>query len=140
MSNLKFRHFVGSDLNQQNIAVYGDDQDNRILILEKSGSEAGRITMTAEEYRYLRDEWSEDGKLQDDDVQITSSALDWFYENRPIGAQYGNTNAQIADQPATSQLQIRCTPAEKALWVHASSGEKLSEWVRSTLNAAANRK
>ncbi|WP_427501389.1 hypothetical protein ACQE3E_06720 [Methylomonas sp. MED-D] len=53
------------------------------------------------------------------------------------GAKPGNTNAQTGDQPATSTLQIRVTPAEKAAWVHAAAGEKLSNWVRGALNRAA---
>ncbi|MFA5921188.1 MAG: hypothetical protein WC856_07835 [Methylococcaceae bacterium] len=58
------------------------------------------------------------------------------YNNKP-GAKPGNKNAQVGDYPATSQLQIRCTQTEKASWVHAANGEKLSDWVRNTLNAAA---
>jgi hypothetical protein len=56
--------------------------------------------------------------------------------NKP-GAKPGNTNALTGESPSTSQLQIRCTPAEKAAWVHAANGGKLSDWVRSKLNAAA---
>lgn len=51
------------------------------------------------------------------------------------GAKPGNTNAQAGETPATSFLQIRCTPAEKAAWVHAAKGHKLSDWVKKTLNA-----
>lgn len=54
------------------------------------------------------------------------------------GAKPGNTNAQAGESPATSQLQVRCTPAEKAAWVKASNGGKLSDWVRDALNKAAN--
>lgn len=53
------------------------------------------------------------------------------------GAKPGNTNAQAGETPATSQLQIRCTPTEKASWVRAAEGQKLSDWVRNTLNSAA---
>jgi hypothetical protein len=49
----------------------------------------------------------------------------------------GKKNA-VKNDAATSQLQIRCTPAQKATWVHAAGGEKLSAWVIQTLNAAAN--
>lgn len=52
------------------------------------------------------------------------------------GAKPGNTNAQAGEIPATSILQIRCTPAEKAAWVHAANGRKLSDWVRERLNSA----
>lgn len=54
------------------------------------------------------------------------------------GAQPNNKNAQAGEIPATSQLQIRCTPAEKAAWVHAANGSKLSDWVRAVLNEKAN--
>ena len=52
------------------------------------------------------------------------------------GAKPGNTNAQAGDNPATSTLQIRCTPGEKAAWVRAANGLKLSDWVRERLNSA----
>ena len=58
-------------------------------------------------------------------------------EVKKPGAKPGNTNALAGETPAASQLQIRCTPTEKAIWVHAAKGEKLSYWVRNTLNAAA---
>ena len=53
------------------------------------------------------------------------------------GAKPGNTNAQVGTEPATSQLQIRCRPAEKAAWVHAAKrrGMTLSEWATSLLNS-----
>jgi hypothetical protein len=38
---------------------------------------------------------------------------------------------------AGSWLQVRCTPAQKARWVRAAGGKKLSEWVVRSLNAAA---
>lgn len=52
------------------------------------------------------------------------------------GAKPGNTNAQRDLQPATSWLQVRCTPAEKAAWVKSAGGQKLSDWVRQRLNSA----
>ena len=50
----------------------------------------------------------------------------------------GKRNAAKDGASATSQLQIRCTPVEKATWVHAAHGKKLSDWVRKTLNEAAS--
>jgi hypothetical protein len=52
------------------------------------------------------------------------------------GAPKNNQNA-AKDDGATSHLHMRCTPAEKAAWVHASGGEKLTDWVRNVLNNAA---
>jgi hypothetical protein len=56
-------------------------------------------------------------------------------ETKPHGMT-GKRNA-IKEDGATSQLQIRCTPAQKATWVHAANGQKLTDWVIQALNAAA---
>jgi len=47
------------------------------------------------------------------------------------GAPKGNANARRGDVSATSMLQMRCTPAQKAAWVRAAQAEnmKLTEWV-----------
>jgi len=39
----------------------------------------------------------------------------------------------------SSRLEVRCTPQEKAVWVHAAEGKKLAEWVTNALNDAANK-
>ena len=55
------------------------------------------------------------------------------------GAKLGNTNAQHGAEASTSQLQIRCRPADKAAWERAAEqrGMTLSAWVTSLLNAMA---
>jgi hypothetical protein len=55
--------------------------------------------------------------------------------NKP-GAPRENKNA-VKDDGATSHLHMRCTPEEKANWVHAAGELKLADWVRNTLNNAA---
>ncbi|MDG4813054.1 hypothetical protein P8629_08540 [Hydrogenovibrio sp. 3SP14C1] len=49
-----------------------------------------------------------------------------------------NKNAVKGDEPATSHINIRVTPTEKAKWVKASAGGKLSDWIRKSLNDAAS--
>ena len=49
----------------------------------------------------------------------------------------GQQNALKDDSAATSHLHIRVTPDNKASWVSAAGGEKLSEWVTRTLNEQA---
>ena len=51
------------------------------------------------------------------------------------GGQPGNKNA-VKDDGKTSHLHIRVTPEQKAKWVKAASGQKLSAWVIDTLNKA----
>lgn len=55
---------------------------------------------------------------------------------RKPGGQPGNTNAK-SQNPKTSWLQVKCTPAQKKSWFEAAAaGEKsLSEWVIETLDA-----
>ena len=49
-----------------------------------------------------------------------------------------NTNAvKSASGPADSHLHIRVPRADKASWVRAALGRKLSEWVIATLNREA---
>ena len=53
-------------------------------------------------------------------------------------APKGNKNAEKPEEEkATSFLHIKCTKAEKALWVQASYPDKLSKWVKDTLTRAA---
>jgi len=55
-----------------------------------------------------------------------------------MSAPKHNTNAQKGSQAATSWLQIRVTPADKAGWVKAareSGSVNLTEWVTRSLNA-----
>jgi predicted HicB family RNase H-like nuclease len=56
--------------------------------------------------------------------------------NKP-GAKPGNTNA-VKEGGATSQVQFRCTPSDKAGWVKAAQREglKLTEWIVRALNSA----
>lgn len=49
-------------------------------------------------------------------------------QSRP-GPKLGSQNAK-KDNPATSHIHIRCTPAEKAAVVRAANGQKLSEYIR----------
>lgn len=51
------------------------------------------------------------------------------------GGQPGNRNA--TKRGNDSVLTIACTRREKAGWVRAASGDKLSAWVREKLNDAA---
>ena len=56
------------------------------------------------------------------------------------GAKPGNQNAAKADtDKAASFIHARCTPADKAGWVHAAQrdGLKLTEWIVKILNTAA---
>ena len=39
----------------------------------------------------------------------------------------------------SSRLEVRCTPQQKAVWVHAAKGKKMAEWVTDALNDAANK-
>lgn len=54
----------------------------------------------------------------------------------------GNKIRQKGEQPATSWLQVRVVPRDKAGWVKAAcvEGKNLSEWVVVTLNNAAKKK
>ncbi len=49
----------------------------------------------------------------------------------------GNVNA-AKDEPKNSTLIIRCTQKDKAKWVKAAGGKKLSSWVTQQLNDAAD--
>ena len=53
------------------------------------------------------------------------------------GGQPNNKNAVKDDGKATSHLHIRVTPEQKAKWVHAAGGQKLSAWVIDALNQKA---
>ena len=50
----------------------------------------------------------------------------------------GNTNAS-KEVIKSSVLTVRCYPHEKAAWVNAAKGQKLAEWVTSTLNKSAKK-
>ena len=50
----------------------------------------------------------------------------------------GNTNAS-KEETKSSVLTVRCYPHEKATWVKASKGQKLAEFVTTTLNDAAKK-
>jgi hypothetical protein len=54
---------------------------------------------------------------------------------KKVGAPKGSQNAKKYDELATSFLHIRVTPADKAKWVKAATGNGgLSSWVIETLN------
>lgn len=53
------------------------------------------------------------------------------------GGQPGNQNAVKNEEPLTAELKIRCARSEKGNWVRAARPGKLSDWVRTHLNAAA---
>ena len=56
-------------------------------------------------------------------------------DNKPTrGAPKGNKNRQEGEEPMTSYIYIRCTPQDKARWVKAAEGSKLSKWVTDVLN------
>lgn len=83
MKNLKFHHYVcDSFYNYMNVAVFKDlsdpDQTLRILIAVKNGDGFCRRTITADKYSALLSEWTEDGRLFDNDVRILFSALEWM--------------------------------------------------------------
>ena len=50
------------------------------------------------------------------------------------GGQLNNKNAVKDEGKATSHLHIRVNPEQKAAWVKAADGKKLSEWVIDALN------
>jgi len=55
--------------------------------------------------------------------------------------EHGMTGQKNASKELTksSRLEVRCTPQQKAVWVHAAKGKKLAEWVTNALNDAANK-
>jgi len=57
-----------------------------------------------------------------------------------MSAPLQNTNAvKSGSGPADSHLHIRVPRADKARWVRAACGSKLSEWVIAILNKGANK-
>lgn len=79
MENAQFRHYAGDcDFGKLNVAVYvpNDNADHRILVAESEGVEIRPpIAISAEEYKTLQEEWTEEYKLSADDVRITVAAL-----------------------------------------------------------------
>ncbi len=62
--------------------------------------------------------------------------------NKEQHGNVGNRNAAKADEDKKQQdsyLRILCWKHEKAAWVRAASGKKLSQWVRDTLNKEAQK-
>jgi hypothetical protein len=142
-SNLKFRHFAGdAHYKAMNVAVYGDDNDpdRRILIAEKSGDPLRKTDITKSEYAELRDQWTDNGRIPDNDVRVTVSALEWIGAFEKSGYT-GNQNASKDEaEKASSFIHARCLPADKARWVKAAqaNGVKLTEWIVSALNEKAD--
>jgi len=58
-----------------------------------------------------------------------------------MNKQHGMTGQKNASKEVTksSRLYIRCTSEEKALWLKASKGQKLAEFVTTALNDAAKK-
>lgn len=56
-----------------------------------------------------------------------------------MSAPKNNQFGVKGDAPATSWIQVRVTPTDKARWVKAANlrKQKLSEWVIEKLNAAS---
>jgi mannitol-specific phosphotransferase system IIBC component len=74
-----FSHLVADvDLNRRNVAVYSNGYQ-RALRAESSGK-AISVTkyMTKEEYADLRAKWTDDGRLYDNDANVTQRALAYF--------------------------------------------------------------
>ena len=57
-------------------------------------------------------------------------------KNKPLHGNTGNKHAAVAN-PKTSTLTVRCDSQDKAAWVKAADGKKLTSWVIDTLNAAS---
>lgn len=140
MSKLQFRHFAGdAHYKNMNVAVYGDKNDNRILIAENQGDEICRKTVSADEYADLREEWTNGGRISDGDVNVTIAALDYvgaFSGKR--GAKHGNTNAVKKDaDKSTANFIGRCRESDKAAWERTADAEGLTTtaWIIKTLNA-----
>jgi hypothetical protein len=53
-------------------------------------------------------------------------------------APKNNTNRQIGPEPLDAQLVLRVTKAEKRAWNAAARPGPLAQWVRETLNRAAD--
>jgi len=64
--------------------------------------------------------------------------LDGF-NGKPPPSLHGNTGNKhaAAVNPKTSTLTVRCDSQDKAAWVRAAAGKKLTSWVIRTLNTAA---
>lgn len=58
---------------------------------------------------------------------------------KPHGLTGRPSNAR-KDNPCSSSVFARVTPSQKAAYVKAAGGMKLAEWIKKTLNDAANAK
>ena len=58
-----------------------------------------------------------------------------------MNKEHGMIGQKNASKELTksSRLEVRCTPQQKAVWVHAAKGKKMAEWVTDALNDAANK-
>jgi len=68
----------------------------------------------------------------------TTKRVEIMINDRYIHGMTGQKNAS-KEVTKSSRLEIRCTPQEKAAWVHAAKGKKLAEWVTEALNEAADK-
>ena len=72
--------------------------------------------------------------------KVWADNVEWVeVKSRPFQhGSIGNTNA-AKEETKSSVLTVRCYPHEKAAWVNAAKGQKLAEWVTSTLNKSAKK-
>ena len=78
-TQFEFSHFVAdADLNRRNVVVYANSEQ-RALRAESNGK-AISVTkyMTKEEYADLREKWTDNGRLYDNDANVTQRALAYF--------------------------------------------------------------
>ena len=74
--------------------------------------------------------------------ELERAMLEVDSEMKEAESEHGMTGLRNAAKEVTksSRLEIRCTPQEKAIWVHAAKGMKLAEWVTDALNDAAEKR
>ena len=113
------------DLAMQNIWTNG------ALISEKISEDVSSIIYSESDVMMLSDKATAKGsyKWETNSEQLT---------NMNKHGSIGNTNA-AKEVTKSSVLTVRCYPHEKAAWVNAAKGQKLAEWVTSTLNKSAKK-
>lgn len=140
-----FRHFAGgTDAGKLNVAVYNpvDDESIRVLIPEDgTGTQVGTpVHISATEYTVLREEWTDNGKICDSDVNITIKALEFCDSRKPnkIHGLCGKPSNASKDEvnKATKNLNIRCKSLDMENWecTADSQHKTLSRWVIESLN------
>jgi hypothetical protein len=113
------------DLAMQNIWTNG------ALISEKISEDVSSIIYSESDVMMLSDKATDKGsyKWETNSGQLTNMN------------KHGSTGNTYASKEVTksSVLTVRCYPHEKAAWVNAAKGQKLAEWVTSTLNKSAKK-